>query len=144
MENEKPVTNEVPPGMPDVRHYTPKPISLDRAVKICATLGNRLDDDQDVDLLLELVMGMSIDTDRLEALGTGKYDVANYHNERGVFCAVELFRHTRRGWNAMCDHLFDIGIAEERKRHEKRRCAMKKVTTLSNAPTEDIRGADAG
>lgn len=119
MENEKPVTNEVPPGTPDVKHYTPKPISLDRAVEICATLGGRLDNDQDINLLLELVTGMSIDVDKLAAAEYDKYDVANYHRTRGVFCAVELFRHTRSGWNAMCGYLFDIGVAEEWKRAEK-------------------------
>lgn len=109
MKEEKSATSEPP----EVKQYTPKPILRDRAVEICGELGRSFNGDERVDLLLELVMGFSVDRELLEAEGYQDFEVTNYHSDRGIFCAIELHRYTNAGWNAMCDYLLGLGVANE-------------------------------
>ena len=55
------VTNE----SPKVNRFTPRTISIDRAVEICARLGVSFSGDERINLLSELVTGLSISQDEL-------------------------------------------------------------------------------
>ncbi len=109
MENEKSVANELPNPI----HFIARPITQDRATEICEKLGSSFSEDERVDLLMELVMGLCADEEGLKEAGCRESDVCHYHDALAFTCAVELFRHTRQGWNSACQHLLDIGVVWE-------------------------------
>ena len=93
------------------KYWTGKPLSRDRAVELCRKLAYCLEDDEEINLLLELVLGMGVSPRVLSKMGNS--EVWNYHDELAIFCAAELHQHTDHSSQALFHYITGLGIAEE-------------------------------